>query len=250
MKKILILIITIFVYSLATNAQSKTNLAGIVVYKFSPNVVSKKNNSEKNEFEKLQDRFIKESKTITFNLKFKQNVSFFYVENTLENDDTPLGLHFARSLVVKGNYHTDLKKKQVIRDYKGLGESFLVSSKTMLSSDWKLSKESKMIGKYKCFKATTSRTYKAALGHQVTYEVVAWYAPQIPVRFGLKEYNGLPGLILELKDQRYTFYASKISFVNENEIVIKPIKGKAITEEEYLKQVEKSSGFLMLDKKN
>ena len=250
MKNLSILMTLILICSLSINAQTNSNLAGHVIYKFvQNNTTEKKENNKKNDFEKLMDRCHKESKTVTYNLKFKNNFSFFYVENILANDDTPLGVYFARNLVGKGNYFTDLEKKIVTREYKGLGESFLITSDTKSFSDWTLTKESKMIGKYKCYKATTNMTYKSALGDIITFEIVAWYAPQIPVKFGIKEYNNLPGLILELKDQRYTFYAHKISFVKEDEIEIKPLKGKTITEEEFLKQVEESSGFIMPTKK-
>jgi GLPGLI family protein len=250
MKKLFILTSLFFVFSNSINAQEKNDLAAHVIYKFVSNekIVAKDGN-KKNDLEKLMGRFYKESKTITFNLKFKKNTSFFYVENVLANDDTPLGVYFARNLVSGGNYLTNLKKKTIIKEYKGLGDRFLITSNTKSFSDWTLTKESKMIGKYKCYKATTNKTYKSALGKIVTVEIIAWYAPQIPVKFGIKEYNNLPGLILELKDQRYTFYAHKISFVKESEIEIKPLKGKTITEEEFLKQVEESSGFIMPAKK-
>lgn len=250
MKKLLLFINVFFICVLSVNAQTNIDLAGHVIYKFVlNNKAVKKENNKKNEFEKLMERFHKESKTITFNLKFKKHTSFFHIEDILANDDTTLGVFFTNSMVSKGNYLTNLKKKTVTREYKGFGDRSLVTSKTKSISDWTLTKESKMIGKYKCYKATTSTSYKSALGEVITFEVIAWYAPQIPVKFGIKEYNNLPGLILELKDQRYTFYAHKISFVIESEIEIKPLKGKTITEEEFLKQVEESSGFIMTTKK-
>jgi GLPGLI family protein len=41
--------------------------------------------------------------------------------------------------------------------------------------------------------------------------VTAWYAPDIPVRFGPIGYGGLPGLILELQNESATFYVTKIN---------------------------------------
>jgi GLPGLI family protein len=57
--------------------------------------------------------------------------------------------------------------------------------------NWVLQNETKLIGKFKCKKATTyfrGRNY------------IAWYSPEIPINNGPWKFSGLPGLILELKD--------------------------------------------------
>ena len=44
-----------------------------------------------------------------------------------------------------------------------------------------------------------------------TQTVTAWYTPQIPVSNGPEEFQGLPGLILELSYDSQTILCSKIS---------------------------------------
>ena len=43
-----------------------------------------------------------------------------------------------------------------------------------------------------------------------TDEVTAWYTPQIPVSQGPGEFWGLPGLILEINDDKTTILCTKI----------------------------------------
>lgn len=61
---------------------------------------------------------------------------------------------------------------------------------------WKLTSHKKNIGKFECKKATTNFRGRE-------YEV--WYTEQIPVPLGPWKFNGLPGLILEVKDASETF---------------------------------------------
>ena len=69
--------------------------------------------------------------------------------------------------------------------------------------EWKLSNDTKLIGKFTCKKATTFFR-----GRQYT----AWFTPEIPVPFGPWKLQGLPGLILEAYDvNKYVFWYFKTS---------------------------------------
>ena len=64
---------------------------------------------------------------------------------------------------------------------------------------------------------------------------IAWFTPQIPVSFGPLDFNGLPGLVIrvEMAGGR-TFSASKIVLnPNEKMEIIKPTKGKRISEAQF-----------------
>lgn len=248
MKKTFVLFIIFILLSIITiKAQSKSDVAGHVKYNFMRNQID--TTKKKNEFLKLQDLLMEQSKGIQFNLKFKDDISLFYVEDILENDATPMGVHFARNMVSSGEFYTNLKDKSILREYNSLGDSFLISYKTKSFTEWTLTKETKKIGKYKCYKATILKTISNPL-KTTTFEIVAWYTPEIPVKFGIKEFNNLPGLILELKDTHFTFYASSINFLKKEDIIIKKPKGKAISDKEFQDKMLKASGFIMLDNKN
>ncbi len=247
MKKIYLLLIICCLFNSVLYSQSNENVAGHIVYKFIQN--QRDSTKKKNEFDKLNDELMRQSKGITFNLKFKDKKSYFYIDEVLENDVSPMGHSHAKIVVGGGNYLTDLQNKTVFRQTDSFGERFLVTSNTLSSSDWTLTKESKMIGKYKCYKAYKTKTIINP-AKKFTFNIVAWYAPQIPVNFGIKDFNNLPGLILELQDSHFTFYVYKINFLSEEEVEIPILKGEKITEEEYKRQIEKMNGIIISDKKN
>ncbi|MDE5436975.1 GLPGLI family protein [Elizabethkingia meningoseptica] len=102
----------------------------------------------------------------------------------------------------------DLKKEKVNRYYSILLDLFDVSDK-LPKFNWKLSKDSKVIGQMKCQKATTS--YKGR-------EWIAWFTTEVPISDGPYIFNGLPGLIVALNDTKnnYEFNLIKIQKGSEN----------------------------------
>jgi len=66
-------------------------------------------------------------------------------------------------------------------------------------------------------------------------KIVAWYCPKININSGPSGYGGLPGLILELKEEgRIVFYASKLNFNLKKKLnVKKEFKGKIVTRKQY-----------------
>ena len=125
----------------------------------------------------------------------------------------------------------------------------------MKSLNWKLDNESKMIGKYLCFKATSIREVKSLEfdseedGENVSDElveetktqtIVAWYTSDIPVNHGPEEYWGLPGLIMELNVDKTQYVCTKIVMNSKDRIEIsEPTKGKEITQEKYKELMDK-----------
>ena len=99
--------------------------------------------------------------------------------------------------------------------------------------EWQLSNETKKIGAYTCYKATTMKIVNGRKGIIKT-PVEVWYTPEIVIPFGPLGYNGLPGLIMELSMYNYKYYVSKIDLNTEKEVAIKkPTKGKKVTEAEF-----------------
>ncbi len=79
--------------------------------------------------------------------------------------------------------------------------------------DWKLSSETKQIGKFTCSKATSDfrgRSY------------IAWFAPEIPMPYGPWKLQGLPGLILEAYDtnKEIYFYFKSIEYPSKKNLKI------------------------------
>ncbi|GAA5085626.1 hypothetical protein GCM10023210_06650 [Chryseobacterium ginsengisoli] len=69
--------------------------------------------------------------------------------------------------------------------------------------NWDLSNEFKIIGKYKCQKAMTKKYGRTW---------IAWFTEEIPFPFGPYKFNKLPGLILEVYDDKKDYIFSMYSF--------------------------------------
>ena len=219
MKKIIILFL---LFSMNIDAQ----ITGIVSYSFRRNDF--KTDIKRDEiFEELN----KQGRDVIFVLNFKGKESIFKIEDKMEIEINSIGKSYAKTIVGKGSFYSDLNRDLIIRKAEVYGEVFLIRLNPS-SNNWKLSTDSKMIGKYKCFKATIRKTVKNQSGKYV-FEIIAWYTPEIPVSFGPKEYNNLPGLILELKDTHYTFYANNIELNPKKELKILEFRGEIISQEEF-----------------
>ena len=64
--------------------------------------------------------------------------------------------------------------------------------------------------------------------------ITAWFTPEIPVSLGPLNYWGLPGLILELNEEKNIILCTKIVLSNKKNIKIKiPNSGKKVTQKEF-----------------
>jgi len=222
MKKIIIIFL---LFSMNIDAQ----VTGIVSYGFMVNDF--KTNIKR---DKIFEELNKQSGDVIFVLNFKGKESIFKVDDKMEIEINSIGKSYAKTIVGKGSFYTDLNKDLTIRKAEVYGEVFLIRLNPS-SNNWKLSTDSKLIGKYKCFKATMSKAIENQSGKYI-FEIIAWYAPEIPVSFGPKEYNNLPGLILELKGTHYTFYAKNIELYPKKELKLLEFSGVIISQEEFSKK--------------
>lgn len=148
-----------------------------------------------------------------------------------------------------GKQYRNVKTKAFVQRQEFYGKTFLVKD-SISSIQWKMSGESKQIGKYTCFKATASVPTANLTWFKFSWSeirnkdtedketpmtnITAWYTTQIPVSFGPLEYGGLPGLILEVNDGETTMLCSKIIInPDEKEKIEAPDKGKVITKKKY-----------------
>lgn len=103
--------------------------------------------------------------------------------------------------------------------------------------DWKLQNEFKFIENFKCYKAVTYTN----LTPEKKIKIEAWFTPEIPVSYGPRNFNGLPGLILELSDDKVTFCAKSINFNKEIKNVKIDTFSKRITQLEFDLLIEKAN---------
>ena len=239
MKKLII--ITFLIFQTINCLSQNKDFYGSVYYRFQQNknqIINgeKTEQHEKEILEGLQE-FIADVK---FKLEFVNKTSVFAVSDGLDNGLKPKGGLYANKLISNGSYYCDLNKDLQLRK---VDEEILVASQPS-KIKWVLTQESKKINNYVCYKAISSVTNKNSTG-VYTFEIIAWFAPEIPVPFGPKQFIGLPGLILELKDTHYTFYVDKIELFTKEKPIIKPFKGKIISEEKYKERIrEMMGGFI------
>lgn len=212
---------------------------GVITYKTltvnsSERTAILKSNEQVLAFMKIVDEEIGNNE---FLLMFDKNVSHFELKNKVTSDykkDKMLS-DFASQITSRGIYFVDSSTGQILNQFENSGATFLIESNAK-DFKWTLTNETKKIGEYICFKATTSYLSINSKGEN-TVSVTAWYAPKIQIPFGPKNFVGLSGLVLELQERNIVFYASSIDFKPSNKIFIeKPEKGIKITEKEYQKK--------------
>jgi GLPGLI family protein len=220
--------------NLFLNGQEKTFVANYNIKYTTINLDSslKKNDSSKiNKASLIINKKIKEGeeelKKINFKLIYNKDKSIFYKESRLDIDKKKVRL---LSLILSLNDEVYFSNKEsVLIQKNSFGENFLVK---MPSIKWNITSITKKIDKYVCYKALTFNTIENSKGkHKVKVE--AWFTPEIPFNFGPKNYNGLPGLIIELKEnENLTFQLKNIKKIKYKKIK-KPTKGKKITLKEF-----------------
>ena len=204
----------------------------------------------------------------TYILTFNKEESIFKEDEKLEGGPGGRAPSMWGSSFSAGLQYKNIKEKIFLQDQEFFGKQFLITEQ-MTPYAWKMGSETKKIGQYVCYKATTTRP-SSELNFTSTnrrdrekkkdstsvvsdvnvavavvkkeeveekeemVEVVAWYSPMIPVSQGPTEYWGLPGLILELSAGNTTMLCSKIVMNPEEKIEIKrPTKGEVVTKKEY-----------------
>jgi GLPGLI family protein len=199
---------------------------------------------------RLKNRLEKE-----FVLVFNKEKSLFIEQEQLDaisGATDSWGKNFAA-----GENYKNVKSDKQIQQQEFYGKKFLVKDQ-LQPMTWTLGNETKKIGNYTCFKATTFIPTDDLLWYSFSWsrmrttndseekttevddksvditEVEAWYTPQIPVRHGPSEYWGLPGLILEVSAGETTMLCSKIVLNPSDVIEIEaPSKGSVVTKSEY-----------------
>jgi len=113
-----------------------------------------------------------------------------------------------------------------------LGECFLIENTL---PKWELLQATKDIGGFLCYRAILKnpKTGKPNLE--------AWYTPKIPYQYGVMNYFGLPGLILEINKNTFSITAIKIELNPKEKIEIgEPQKVKKITQKEFKAMTRKA----------
>ncbi len=187
-----------------------------------------------------------------YNLTFSKTESIYKEVEKLEQNSMPFQGMLDNFMGEGGVFYKNIKAEESLKQTEFFGKVFLITD-TLDKLEWKLGKESKVIGSYTCYKATAEKKVMEMNIEtsaesddvkqdtvQTTITVTAWYTPMIPISQGPGKYFGLPGLIMEVSDGRQTILCSKVVLNPENKVSIdKPKDGKVVTEKEYQETVQK-----------
>ena len=192
----------------------------------------------------------------TYILSFNKEESLYKEEESLAPPQPQGGFVVMVSSGGSDLLYKNIKEKRYANQNESFSKLFLIKD-DLKDIEWKLESDSKNIGEYTCFKATTTREVEdvesgisfngdkdlSTADKEPKMKVItitAWYTPQIPVSAGPGNYHGLPGLILEVNDGSETVICSKIVINPKNATdILEPAKGKELTQDAYDQIMEK-----------
>lgn len=214
---------------------------GIITYVSSTGVASSYFKSKyKNDPEKLKqvenNPLYNNSEDVDFKLKFNKQRSFYEIVQKMSIGEEKK-LNFSK-IVGGGSYKYYTKidifnLKNETLNCVTLGECFLVEGEM---PKWELKQDTKYIQGFLC--------YKAELRNERTGNVTtqAWYAPKLPYQYGITDYYGLPGIILEIRKNTYIITATKVVLNPIEALIVEepPKNVKKISKKEFLKLSRRS----------
>jgi GLPGLI family protein len=185
----------------------------------------------------------------TFILNFNRTESTYKEDAKLDQPTMPSGNGGVMVMSIGnggGNdvYYKNIKENRIAEKSDLMGKTFLIKD-DVPSFDWKMTGETKNIGKYTVYKAVWEREVESINMKMVNGEskeetkkemqtTIAWYTLDIPVSNGPRQYGGLPGLILEVNDGNQTIVCTEIVLnPNEKPTIKEPEKGKVVNRTEF-----------------
>lgn len=223
-------LIILFLISCSTIAQT----SGYVEYK--SKIVSQMidtSNIENDDIKKSMQQTVNKMKRqmpyVTYELKFADKQAVFSMKQQMSVDDAVDFKSISNFSDAEGDFFTDIDVELMLRKLKAWNNEYIIRYSF---SEWEIKNERKVILGYDCIKATT----KKQLDNGNSIEVVAWFAKDIPFNFGPKEYAGLPGLILEIKERGIQFYATQVDLNDKKHNINLPDIDKSITRKEFISQ--------------
>jgi GLPGLI family protein len=226
---------------------------------------------DKEAFEEAMKKAFQKNYLLTFN----KNEALFEEVVALEKPKPEQGgVSVSISMSGDGDKYMNTKDKISYTEEDIFGDEFVIKD-SLPKIDWQITNETKIIGDYNCVKATyiepvskndleayERQQEKIKNGKTTLFQmkkpqpqtITAWYASEIPVSFGPNGVWGLPGLILQLENENYIYFCTKVSLKNNEKVKIKiPNSGKVISKKEYekyekkmLKQMEDNDGAIMI----
>ena len=146
--------------------------------------------------------------------------------NETTSNDNPTDINFNFKIDDTLNHFVFKTSNKIIFTAKDFDKNKIIAIQENLPNfEWKILDEFKNFGNLKCQKATTC------------FKGIAWYAESIPIYFGPMKFGQLPGLIIEISDDKNKILISATSILYPKETQVKlPKINNTISEDEYIKR--------------
>ena len=145
--------------------------------------------------------------TLRFDLEINNKNITFKTQDIIFHNQRALRLAKSYTNSSDEYYFNILSNRNIIKKY-FLNEVFYIENNEKFN--WTITSESKKIDSLLCFKATTIREFKINNETKFT-NIEAWFCPSINIPYGPKGYHGLPGLIVEIVDDKTSMIIEKIT---------------------------------------
>ena len=202
------------------NKAQASEYHGEVTYKYFTNLKDL-NNSGKQSGDGVYNesiiRSLKMTDNLEFILEFNAHQSSFQLKKVAIPPEEAFEHSMAVALAMQGRNAYYISS----RDKERINQSTLESSKINVILpyelwDWNITENEKCVDGRRLVMAHTITTGTRADGTEFSTPITAWYAPDIPSSYGPLGYDGLPGLILELRfgeEERMGVTATQIDII-------------------------------------
>ena len=228
-------LIALLILLVASNitAQEKPQWHAVYQYK---KIVNEKEKARRDSLVKAQPAMAEMIKKLykrfdnrTFSMDFTREESLFKEEKKLDNP----GKNTRFIGIRDKKLYKNIRKKIYLDKRPSMDEVFIISD-SLPEYKWKITNESKTIGKYTVIKA------EAVEPKDSTKKIIAWFSPEIPVQNGPAKYWGLPGLIMEITNGKDLYLLKEIVINPQKKVkILPPADGKIVDEKTYKEATEK-----------
>jgi len=168
-------------------------------------------------FKNLMEEEIIKSDSYSFRLVVNDSLSVFYLSQEFKSQKIEFTESTKKHVFVALYFGTIYGRNNA---FYTLDNNLNVFSTNIADYEWEVLNETKEIDGFLCYKAKTVKTIKNPAGY-FSSPVVAWFCPKLSYSAGPLDFNGLPGLILQVKYRGATYEATKINLKSELRIDLK-----------------------------
>lgn len=249
--KLIFAAISVMILNLICSSASAQGFSGVATYQYNSkvNIFLDSTKMPPDQMKQIQEQ-VRQQMQKEFELTFTATESSWKQLESLSKAPAPTG-GGNQVVILDGAQNSILYKNISTRLYEqsedALGKSYIVKD-SLETYAWKLTNETKQIGKFQCQKAVFQKVVdskffgtgmKEMTVTKDTIETEAWYTMEIPVGHGPATAYGLPGLILELKTGGRTYLCTKVVLNPATPVQVEiPKKGKTISQAEFKKLKE------------